>query len=139
MMTTQARLALTTGCRVMLLKNIKKKLFIVMIGTVVELNTASIVVNFDGQVCKITAHLFTVYDPVSKQVLAEILQYPLKTCYAMTIHQSQGMTLELVVVNCSNASIPGQIGVALGMVTSKKGLQVLNFHPSLVKKPPSCN
>jgi hypothetical protein len=50
MMTTQARLALTTGCRVMLLKNIKKKLFIVMIGTVVELNTASIVVNFNEQV-----------------------------------------------------------------------------------------
>ena len=107
-----------------------------MIGTVVELNTASIVVKFNGQVCKITAHLFTVYDPVSKRVLAERLQYPLKPYYAMTIHKSQGITLELMVVNCSNAYIPGQIGVALGRVTSKKGLQVLNFHPSLVKKHP---
>jgi ATP-dependent exoDNAse (exonuclease V) alpha subunit len=63
-----------------------------------------------------------VYDPVSKRVLAERLQYPLKPYYAMTIHKSQGITLELMVVNCSNAYIPGQIGVALGRVTSKKGL-----------------
>jgi hypothetical protein len=43
MMTTQARLALQTGCRVILLKNIENKLYNGMIGTVVELNTASIV------------------------------------------------------------------------------------------------
>ena len=136
-MATQAKLALKTGCQVILLKNIDKNLLNGMIGTVIELNSDFIIVNFSGKTCKITQQLFSIFDPVSKLVLAERVQYPLKPCYAMTIHKSQGMTLDSVVVNCSNASMPGQIGVAVGRVKSKNGLQVLNFHPSLIKRHPS--
>lgn len=71
--------------------------------------------------------------------IAKRVQLPLKVAYAMTIHKSQGMSLEGVVVNCDNCSRPGQIGVAVGRAKSIDGLRVRNFKSSMckIKKHPS--
>ena len=56
----------------------------------------------------------------------------MKPADGFTIHKSQGMSLNHVVVNCQNCSIHEQIGVAVGRATSVDGLQIVNFKSSNV-------
>ena len=60
----------------------------------------------------------------------------MKLGYSITIHKSQGMSLDSVVVHCDNISFPGQLGVAVGRATSTEGLQVLNFRSHYIKQHP---
>lgn len=58
--------------------------------------------------------------------MAHRLQIPLKLSYSMTIHKSQGLSLDYVEVNCSNIFVPGQLGVAIGQAKTTSGLAVYN-------------
>ncbi|XP_060552571.1 uncharacterized protein LOC132713884 [Ruditapes philippinarum] len=68
-----------------------------------------------------------VFDPRKNAVVAVREQYPLKPAYALTIHKSQGMTLERVEVDCRDIFKPGQLGVAMGRACTLEGLRVINF------------
>ena len=46
----------------------------------------------------------------------------------MTVHRSQGQTLDNVEVDCASFFAPGQMGVAIGRAVCKNGLRVLNFN-----------
>ncbi|KAH3982695.1 hypothetical protein HBH70_003200 [Parastagonospora nodorum] len=54
-------------------------------------------------------------------------QIPLMAGYAITVHKSQGMTLERVIVDLSRAFEPSQIYVALSRARSLKGLKVIGL------------
>ncbi|GES91983.1 pif1 helicase Pfh1 [Rhizophagus clarus] len=59
--------------------------------------------------------------------VASRLQIPLMLCWAISIHKSQGHTLERVKVNLDRTFENGQTYVALSRATSLNSLQVLNF------------
>lgn len=115
----------------MLLVNLTNELVNGKIGKVFEIENDNIYVEFKvGEVRKtvqIVRQLFTKYDPVDNIYLAKRLQFPLKLAYAITIHKSQGMSLDAVVVDCSNAGFPGQIGVAVGRAKCSDGLVIKKF------------
>ncbi len=67
------------------------------------------------------------------EILASFEQIPLKLAYALTIHKSQGMTLDFAEVDPRGIFTEGQLYVALSRVRSLEGLKLLGWHNKYVK------
>lgn len=59
-------------------------------------------------------------------------QIPLKLAWALTIHKSQGMTMDMVIVYFPDAFCPAQIYVAISRVKTLAGLYVVGFNPNKI-------
>lgn len=67
------------------------------------------------------------------EVELEMRQLPLKVCYAMTIHKSQGMSIKQLEINCSRIFVAGQFYVAISRATDPTKVRLLNFDPSYIR------
>jgi ATP-dependent DNA helicase PIF1 len=65
--------------------------------------------------------------PYTNIVQASRQQIPLILSWAITIHKSQGQTIERLKIDCRNIFSEGQLYVALSRATSVKYLQVIGF------------
>jgi len=72
----------------------------------------------------------------SGEVQVSRTQIPLILAWAMSIHKSQGQTLERVKVDLGKVFEKGQAYVALSRATTLEGLQVLNFNANKVQAHP---
>lgn len=70
------------------------------------------------------------------KVIAEINQYPLRLAWAITVHKSQGMSLDAIEVDLSKSFEPGMGYVALSRVRTLAGLSILGINENALKVHP---
>lgn len=74
------------------------------------------------------------FDTNGKRLIdATFWQYPVTLGYSVSIHKSQGMSLDKMILDCKGIFADGQFYVGLSRARSLEGLSVLNFHKDYIK------
>lgn len=96
-------------------------------GVVTEFRHWPVVTTGDGHVINVTPHTWAVRRENGSPE-AEVAQVPLRLAYAITIHKSQGMSLDAAEIDLTAAFTPGMGYVALSRVRSLDGLYLVGFN-----------
>ena len=135
----EAELILKVGMQVMFIKNdtVTKKYFNGKIGIVSSLSNDKITVNCAGEEIEVFEETWenTRYtlnrsdEKLEQKVLGRFIQYPLRMAWAITIHKSQGLTFDKVLIDAASSFSSGQVYVALSRCTSLEGIVLLSKIP----------
>ncbi len=127
-------LYLKTGAQVMFIKNDSadrgKRYFNGKIGLVSRLEENAVFVQCDDSEIEVEREtwenirysLDKTTQTITEKVLGSFTQFPLRLAWAITIHKSQGLTFEKVIIDAGEAFAPGQVYVALSRCTSLDGM-----------------
>ncbi|MBP9669352.1 MAG: AAA family ATPase [Candidatus Pacebacteria bacterium] len=122
-------LLLKEGARVMFTKNDPAGKFVNgTLGEVVSISMAGAptVRTHEGRHIDVEQAEWTMEE--GGRILARIAQLPLRLAWAITVHKSQGMTLDAAVVDLTKAFEFGQGYVALSRVRTLAGLHLLGYN-----------
>lgn len=123
------KLILKKGAHVMFVKNNYEEKYVNgTLGEVIDFDSEDrpIVRTFDGD--EITVKTMSWEVKEEEIELASIAQVPLRLAWAITIHKSQGMSLDAAEVDLSRSFLPGMGYVALSRVRNLKGLKLLGIN-----------
>ena len=136
MFPAEKELLLKEGAQVMFLKNdtIQRKYFNGKIGTIKSLEDDKILVEADGENIYVGKETwensrYTLNrgdGKLEQETLGTFTQFPLRLAWAITIHKSQGLTFEKVMIDAGAAFSSGQVYVALSRCTSLEGIVLLS-------------
>ena len=128
-------LQLKVGSQVMFIKNDSEKIkryFNGKIGIVTELDNEKIFVrcNDDPEAIEVGKEKwenirYTLNKntrQLDEEVLGSFTQYPLRLAWAITIHKSQGLTFEKLIIDAGKSFAAGQVYVALSRCTTLGGV-----------------
>ena len=132
-------LSLKPMCKVMLLYNINDNLKNGYQGEFVGVDPCDdgqVIVNFSTTgLVRLGRRSWIKYAP-NGEVQGSRTQFPIHPCYAITVHKSQSLTLNSVVLHCAQEFVSGQTYVAMSRVKSSSNIQVINFHRRFLLPPP---
>ena len=115
-----------------------KRYFNGKIGVVKSLNQDEIIVECDGTDISVSMEtwensryvLDRVDGKLQQETLGTFTQFPLRLAWAITIHKSQGLTFEKVMIDAGAAFSSGQVYVALSRCTNLDGIVLLSKIPA---------
>jgi ATP-dependent DNA helicase PIF1 len=123
-------LVLKKGALVMCIKNNPEKRYANgSLGTVIDFEKAThypIVKLYSGRTLTITPETWELRDGNKKR--ASITQIPLRLAWAITVHKSQGMTLDAARVDLRKAFVEGMGYVALSRVRNLQNLSLVGIN-----------
>ncbi|XP_064399479.1 ATP-dependent DNA helicase PIF6-like [Halichondria panicea] len=131
-------LHLAVNARVMLRRNLSTEDGLVngAIGTVLEIESKHVTVKFDRvaepyKVTRVANRFCVLY--ISRN------QFPLIVAYAVTIHKSQGLSLDCAIIDLSDSVFgEGMAYVALSRVRSIDGVHLTSFTPHSIMASRTC-
>lgn len=110
------------------------------IGTIVDINkeTQTIVVHWDR--LNLTYPHVRVVDPKDGDPEAKQyrLQFPFKTAWGITVHKSQGMTLDKAVIAVGGSFAAGQVYVAMSRLRTLDGLYLRSYDIDTISASQVC-
>ncbi len=122
-------LRLKVGARVMCVKNNFEEGYVngtLGVVTSCKKDQDPVIRTIDGRLIAIEKASWKVEE--DGKTLAELIQYPLRLAWAITVHKSQGMSLDAVEVDLSKSFEPGMGYVALSRVRSLEGLTITGMN-----------
>ena len=121
-------LRLKAGARVMFVKNNFDAGYVNgTLGVVQDCNYETILVKVSsGELITVPRASWVIEE--DGKTKAELSQYPLRLAWAITVHKSQGMSLEAAEVDLTRSFLPGMGYVALGRVRSLEGLSLVGLN-----------
>ena len=136
---TDLELEIRIGAQVMFVKNDslpEKRYFNGKIGTVQKIDDEAIYVQCPGDSSTIQVEpdswqnarygLDNDTGEIVETVIGTFSQYPLKAAWAITIHKSQGLTFDQVMIDAGAAFAHGQVYVALSRCRTLEGLTLIS-------------
>lgn len=87
----------------------------------------------DGHTLYVEEHTWRQFNETGEYVVAEVSQVPLRLAWAVTVHKSQGMSLDAAEIDLSKAFVPGMGYVALSRVRSLDGLYLVGLGPQALQ------
>ena len=125
------KLVLKLGTEVMFVKNSFDQGYVNGTrGTVIDFTVSNqpVVKLFNGKEITVDPEIWAIDD--HGKILASITQMPLRHAWAITVHKSQGMSLDAAVIDLSRAFAFGMGYVALSRVRTLSGLHLVGFSQS---------
>lgn len=135
---TQEDMPLRIGAKVMFVKNNPDKEYINgTLGEIVDYSSIGfpVVKTLDGNEITASSEEWSI-DDESGKTLASYIQVPLRLAWAITVHKSQGMTLDAAELDLGKTFERGQGYVALSRLRSIERLRLLNFNEIALQVDP---
>lgn len=122
-------LELKVGAKIMFTKNHPEGMYVNgTLGVIKEFNSFGepVVTTKNGMDISVSPQSWKIEE--EGKVKAEISQYPLRLAWAITVHKSQGMSLDSMEVDLTKSFVKGMGYVALSRVRSLEGMKLLGFN-----------
>jgi ATP-dependent exoDNAse (exonuclease V) alpha subunit len=102
-------------------------------GFLVEVSSSRMIIKtMSGDLISLKKHTFELHNGIGNTI-ATAENFPVSVAYAITIHKSQGSTIDRALIELKNLWDSGQAYTALSRLSSSQGLRIIDWNESSIR------